>query len=71
MTETTENVTWFSNEVGKKGQIKAGQLADLALLSDDYFSVPESEIAHLRSVLTMLGGRIVFAAEPFAGLDVK
>ncbi|MFP5432074.1 MAG: amidohydrolase, partial [Alphaproteobacteria bacterium] len=34
----TERNTWFSNEVGKKGQIKAGQLADLALLSDDYFS---------------------------------
>ncbi|MCH8686617.1 amidohydrolase [Pedomonas mirosovicensis] len=51
--------TWFSNEVGKKGQIKAGQLADLALLSDDFFSVPESEIVHLRSVLTLLGGKVV------------
>jgi predicted amidohydrolase YtcJ len=55
----TEKNTWFSNEVGKKGQIKAGQLADLAVLSDDYFSVPESEIAHLRSVLTVLGGKVV------------
>ena len=55
----TEANTWFSNEVGKKGQIKAGQLADLALLSDDYFSVPESEIVHLRSVLTLLGGKVV------------
>lgn len=57
----TEANTWFSNEQGKKGQIKAGQLADLALLSDDYFSVPEDQIATLRSVLTMLGGKIVFA----------
>jgi predicted amidohydrolase YtcJ len=56
----TEKNAWFSNEVGKKGQIKAGQLADLALLSDDYFSVPEDEIAHLRSVLTVLGGKIVY-----------
>ncbi len=55
----TEKNTWFSNEVGKKGQIKAGQLADLALLSDDYFGVAESEIVHLRSVLTILGGKIV------------
>ena len=55
----TEKNTWFSNEVGKKGQIKAGQLADLALLSDDYFTVPEGEIAHLRSVLTLLGGKVV------------
>lgn len=55
----TEKNTWFSNEVGKKGQIKAGQLADLAMLSDDYFNVAESEIAHLRSVLTILGGKVV------------
>ncbi|MDY7228039.1 amidohydrolase [Hyalangium rubrum] len=57
----TEANTWFSNEQGKKGQIKAGQLADLALLSDDYFSVPEDKIATLRSVLTLLGGKVVFA----------
>ncbi len=55
----TEANTWFSNEEGKKGQIKAGQLADLAVLSDDYFSVPESDIVHLRSVLTILGGKAV------------
>ncbi|WP_395396991.1 amidohydrolase [Novosphingobium sp. BL-8A] len=55
---THEN-TWFSNEVGKKGQIKAGQLADLALLSDDFFSVPEHDIVHIRSVLTVLGGKVV------------
>ena len=55
----TEANTWFSNEQGKKGQIKAGQLADLALLSGDYFSVPESGIVHLRSVLTILGGKVV------------
>ena len=56
---THEN-TWFSNEVGKKGQIKAGQFADLAVLSGDYFSVPESDIPHLRAVLTVLGGKVVF-----------
>jgi predicted amidohydrolase YtcJ len=55
----TEANTWFSNEQGRKGRIKAGQFADLAVLSDDYFSVPESEIVHLRSVLTILGGKVV------------
>jgi len=64
----TERNTWFSNEVGKKGQIKVGQLADLALLSDDYFSVPESEIAHLRAVLTVLGGKIVYGEGDFGPL---
>jgi predicted amidohydrolase YtcJ len=55
----TEANTWFSNEQGRKGQIKAGQLADLAVLSGDYFSVPESDIVHLRSVLTILGDKVV------------
>jgi hypothetical protein len=64
---THEN-TWFSSEVGKKGRIKAGQLADLAVLSDDYFSVPEADIPHLRSVLTMLGGAVVHAEGDFSKL---
>ncbi|MET0241420.1 MAG: amidohydrolase, partial [Sphingobium sp.] len=64
----TERNTWFSNEVGKKGQIKAGQLADLALLSGDYFAVPEDEIVHLHSVLTVLGGKIVYGEGDFGPL---
>lgn len=64
---THEN-TWFSNEVGKKGRIKVGQLADLAVLSGDYFSVPESDIPHLRSVLTILGGKVVSGEGDYAPL---
>ena len=64
----TEANTWFSNEQGKKGQIKAGQLADLALLSEDFFEVPETQIAHLRSVLTVLGGRVVHGSDSFTHL---
>jgi predicted amidohydrolase YtcJ len=62
---THEN-TWFSSEVGKKGQIKAGQLADLAVLSDDYFSVPEDQIVHIRSILTLLGGKAVHGEGDYA-----
>lgn len=64
----TESNAWFSNETGKKGQIKTGQLADLALLSDDYFSVPEDEIAHLRSMLTIVGGKVVHGEGTYAPL---
>jgi predicted amidohydrolase YtcJ len=64
----TEANTWFSNKQGKKGQIKAGQLADLILLSNDYFSVPEDEIVGLRSVMTMLGGKVVHGEGDFADL---
>ena len=41
----TENVTWFSNEEGKKGRIEAGQLADLIVPDRDYFACAEDEIA--------------------------
>ncbi|WP_198672145.1 amidohydrolase [Pseudogemmobacter bohemicus] len=64
----TEANTWFSNEQGKKGQIIAGQLADCALLSDDYFAVPEAEIIHLRAVLTLLGGKVVHGDGDFGPL---
>jgi hypothetical protein len=40
-------------------------LADLAVLSSDYFSVPEEEIKHLESVLTIVGGKTVYGAEEF------
>ncbi|MGH8855419.1 MAG: amidohydrolase, partial [Telluria sp.] len=64
----TEANTWFSTEEGKKGQIKAGQLADLAVLASDYFSVPEDEIQDITSVLTLLGGKIVYGAGDFEPL---
>ena len=64
----TEANTWFSNEVGRKGQIKAGQLADLAVLSDDYLNVAEGEIAGLSSVLTLLGGEVVHGSGDFTRL---
>jgi len=64
----TERTAWFSNEAGRKGRIAAGQYADLAVTSSDYLSVPEAAIADLSSVLTIVGGRIVWAADDFAAL---
>jgi predicted amidohydrolase YtcJ len=64
----TVNNAWFSTEVGKKGQIKRGQLADLAVLSDDYFSVPEDTIQDITSVLTVVGGRPVHGDNEFKDL---
>src|SRR5438552_3526865 len=59
---------WFSGEDDKKGAIVPGRLADLAVLSADYFSVPEDEIKGIESVLTMVGGEFVYGAGDFAGL---
>ena len=60
--------SWFSTEDGKKGALAPGQLADLAVLSGDYFSIPEEEIKHLESVLTIVGGKVVYASEEFSKL---
>ncbi|MFZ1430960.1 MAG: amidohydrolase [Geminicoccaceae bacterium] len=65
----TENVTWFSNEEGRKGRIQVGQVADVIVPDRDYFSCAESEIADTSSELTLVGGKVVYAAGPFAGLD--
>ena len=64
----TVGSSWFSGEEGKKGSIAPGQLADLAVLSADYFSVPEEQIKSLESVLTVVGGRVVYGAGEFKGL---
>jgi predicted amidohydrolase YtcJ len=65
----TENVTWFSNEEGKKGRIQVGQLADLIVPDRDYFSCPEDQIADTTSDLTIVGGKVVYGAGDFADLD--
>ena len=65
----TEKVTWFSNEEGRKGQIMAGQLADLIVPDRDFFACAEDEIAGTTSDLTMVGGRVVYGAGDFAALD--
>ncbi len=64
----TVGSSWFSSEDGKKGSIAPGQLADLAVLSADYFSIPEDEIKQLESVLTIVGGKVVHAAREFSKL---
>ncbi len=60
--------SWFSTENGKKGALAPGQLADFAVLSADYFSIPEEEIKQLESVLTVVGGKIVYATAEFSKL---
>ena len=65
----TQANTWFSNETDRKGQIKVGQYADFAVLSADYFEVPEDDIRQIVAELTVVAGRIVYAAGAFSELD--
>jgi predicted amidohydrolase YtcJ len=59
---------WFSGEEDKKGAVAPGYLADLAVLSDDYFAVPEEEIKRIESVLTVVDGAIVYGSDEFGQL---
>jgi predicted amidohydrolase YtcJ len=65
----TRGSAWFSSEERRKGALVPGQLADLAVPSQDFFSAPEEEIKSIESLLTIVGGRVVYAADPFASLD--
>ena len=64
----TASSAWFSSEQGRKGALVPGQLADLAVLSADYFSIPDEDIKRLESVLTLVGGKAVHAAGEFTAL---
>ena len=60
---------WFSFDEDTRGSLDVGKLADLAVLSADYLTVPVEKIGSLESVLTMVGGKVVFTSAPFADLD--
>jgi predicted amidohydrolase YtcJ len=50
---------WFLREEDDLGIIEVGKLADLVVLNEDYFTVPDDRLRQIRSVLTVVGGRIV------------
>ncbi|MFE2723373.1 amidohydrolase [Kitasatospora sp. NPDC059327] len=59
----------ITGEEESKGLLKEGFLADFAVLSQDYFTVPAADIPHIEAVLTVVGGRLVHAAAEYEGLD--
>jgi predicted amidohydrolase YtcJ len=67
----TSGSAWFTHDDGRRGALTAGRLADLAVLTKDFATVPVDEIGGLESILTMVGGRVVYAAGPFAALEEK
>ncbi len=61
----TVGSAWFSADEKRAGSIEVGKLADLVVLSRDYLSVPEVQIPSIESLLTIVGGKSVYAAAPF------
>ncbi|MFJ8543627.1 amidohydrolase [Streptomyces sp. NPDC093586] len=59
----------LTGEQDRKGVLRPGFLGDLTVLSEDYFAVPDPEIPHIEALLTVVGGRIVYAAGEYEGVD--
>lgn len=64
----THGSAWFSHEDDSKGTLEVGRWADLAVLSEDYFAIEDDAIRGLESVLTVVGGRIVYGTAEYASL---
>ncbi len=64
----THGSAWFSGEETEKGSIEVGKYADLAVLSADYFSVPEDQIKSIESILTIVGGKVTHGSGGFRHL---
>ncbi|MFK0023958.1 amidohydrolase [Streptomyces sp. NPDC090798] len=69
LTMYTQAGAQLTGEQDVKGILRPGFYGDLAVLSDDFLTVPEQDIPHIESLLTVTGGRIVYAAAEYEGLD--
>ena len=67
----TQGSAFFTHDETRRGALVPGRLADLAVLTKDYTSVAAAEIGDIESLLTMVGGRIVYGAGPFAALEER
>lgn len=65
----TQGSAKLSREEDRKGSLSIGMYADMAVLSHDYFSISEEAIKDITSLLTILGGKVVYAQDPFLDLD--
>jgi predicted amidohydrolase YtcJ len=62
----TAGSAWLSFEEADRGHLRPGARADLAVLSEDYFTVPADRIPAIRSELTVVGGRVVHSTGALA-----
>ena len=67
----TQGSAWFTFEDATRGVLAPGRFADLAVLSGDLLTVPTQDIGNIESLLTLVGGKIVYAAGPYRGLETQ
>lgn len=58
----TVNGAWAAFEEGKKGTIESGKYADLIIVDRDPFSTPTEEIGKIQVHMTLVGGKVAYAA---------
>jgi predicted amidohydrolase YtcJ len=59
----TQGSAWLAHAERDRGSLEVGKLADFAVLSKDYLTVPVAEIGSIESVMTVVGGKIVYEAK--------
>ena len=59
----TRDCAYAAFEEDLKGSLAPGKLADVAVLSRDILTCPEEEIRGTKVVYTIVGGKVVYAAE--------
>jgi predicted amidohydrolase YtcJ len=66
-TLTRQQTLWLATAANKWfiweddiGSLEPGNRADLAVLDRDYFAIPDEDIKRIRSVLTIVGGRVIY-----------
>ncbi len=64
----TRNAAFMANDDDTRGTLESGKFADLAVLSADYLTAPVQDVGRIKSLLTMVGGKVVYTGEPFANL---
>jgi hypothetical protein len=67
----SRNAAWFTFDEAKRGSLEPGKYADLAVLSDDYMTLPVEKVGELHSLLTLVDGKAVYGEGPFAALEGK
>ena len=61
----TVNNAWAAGEEAIKGKIAPGLLGDIVVIDQDLFRIPAEQIKDAKVLLTVVGGRVVYASQPF------
>ncbi|SDH40923.1 hypothetical protein SAMN04487996_13613 [Dyadobacter soli] len=65
----TTGSAWFTGEEQLKGKIVKGMYADMTVLTGDYFSAKPDDVRNIESLLTIVNGKVVYAAGEYKALD--